>query len=341
MPMNMHGEYCIACGQDGPLHREQKATEFDVRGEMLRFKVPVEVCTCCGAVEAEGVDPAEIAFSEYRKLKGLLTPEQIRKLRERYKLSQKSLAALLGMSEATINRYEGGGLQDEAHDAALRACESPEFVRGLLERNGHKLSAWQRQRIEAVLEDAAEPPLGTVFDGDVFGMPRERSAVTGYRDFEYPRYLAVVVWLTQHVPVVTATSLNKLLFYVDYLHYKSEAVSLTGAAYRRVQHGPVPAAYGDLQQRMELEGVIDVQEVQYKNGRTGLEIRPGPKADAVDLTFSPRELKILEAVAATFETLTPTQIRDRSHAESAWKDTEDRTLISYDKAPELSLPIPA
>jgi putative zinc finger/helix-turn-helix YgiT family protein len=339
--MNAHEEYCIACGHDGPLHREQKATEFAVRGETLRIIVPVKICPSCGVTEAEGVDPAEIAFSEYRKLKGLLTPEAIRKLRERYKLSQKSLAALLGMSEATINRYEGGGLQDEAHDAALRACESPEFVRGLLERSGHRLSAWQRQRVEAVLECAAEPPLGIVSDGDVFGMPRERSAVTGYRHFEYPRYLAVVVWLTRHVPVVTATSLNKLLFYVDHLHCKSEAVSLTGAAYRRVQHGPVPAAYGDLQQRMELEGFIDVQEVQYKNGRTGLEIRPGPKADTVDLTFSPRELTILEAVAATFKTLTPTEIRDRSHAETAWKDTEDRTLISYDKAPELSLPIPA
>ena len=79
---------------------------------------------------------------------------------------------------------------------------------------------------------------------------------------------------------------------------------------------------------MELEGVIDVQEAQYKNGRTGLEIRPGAKADTVDLTFSPRELKILEAVAATFKTLTPSQIRERSHAETAWKDTEDRALTT-------------
>jgi putative zinc finger/helix-turn-helix YgiT family protein len=338
--MSTTDEYCVVCGQDGPLRREARLTEFHVRGETLRFAVPMKVCPGCGTAEADGVDPAEIAFSEYRNRKGLLTPEQIRKLRERYKLSQKSLAALLGMSEATINRYEGGGLQDEAHDAALRACESPEFVRGLMERSGHRLSAWQRQRVEAVLENAAEPPLGIVLDGDVFGMPRERSAVTGYREFEYPRYLAVVVWLTRHVPVVTATSLNKLMFYVDYLHCKSEAVSLTGAAYRRVQHGPVPAAYGDLQQRMELEGFIDVQEAPYKNGRTGLEIRPGAKADAVDLTFSPRELKILEAVAATFKTLTPSQISDRSHAETAWKDTEDRALISYEKAAELSLPVP-
>jgi DNA-binding transcriptional regulator YiaG len=58
-------------------------------------------------------------FSEYRKLKGLLTPEAIRKLRERYRLSQKSLTALLGMSEATINRYEGGGGRGAGRERTL------------------------------------------------------------------------------------------------------------------------------------------------------------------------------------------------------------------------------
>lgn len=151
--MNTTCEYCIICGQEGPLRHEQKATEFAVRGETLRFEVPVKVCPSCGTTEVEtGIDPAEIALAEYRRRRNLLTPGQIRGLRQRYRLSQKSLAALLGMSEATINRYEGGSLQDEAHDAALRACENPEFVHGLLERNGSRLSDWQRRRAEEAIE---------------------------------------------------------------------------------------------------------------------------------------------------------------------------------------------
>ena len=74
--MSTTDEYCIVCGQDGPLRHEQKPTEFDVRGETLSFEVPVKVCPSCGTTETEvGVDPAEIAFAEYRKRKRLLTPE--------------------------------------------------------------------------------------------------------------------------------------------------------------------------------------------------------------------------------------------------------------------------
>jgi len=171
--MNTSEEYCIACGQDGPLRREQKATEFDVRGETLRITVPMKVCPACGTTELEDVDPAEIAFAEYRRRKGLLSPGQIRETRERYQLSQKSFAALLGMSEATINRYEGGGIQDEAHDQAIRACGNPDVVADLLKRRSHKLSDWQRLRVEAALGHTGEPrQWGRVSFGSIWRVVR-------------------------------------------------------------------------------------------------------------------------------------------------------------------------
>lgn len=335
-------DYCVICGDDREFRHERKPTEFEVRGETLKFDVPVKVCPSCGTTEVEeGVDPAEIAFSEYRKRKGLLTPEEIKSIRKRFRLSQKSLAALLGMSEATVNRYEAGGLQDEAHDQAIRAFQNPAVVRDLLERRGDRLSAWQRRRVLEALESEEElPRAGITLSGKLYGMPKEVSPTTGYRQFDYLRYVAVVLWLCRQLPVVTATSLNKLLFYVDFLHFKSEAVSFTGAAYRRVQHGPVPAAYGDLQQLMELEGFVEVHEVPYQNGRTGMEFRPGPKANELKVKFTSRELRILESVGRAFKSVTPGEIRDRSHQESAWKDTEDRGLISYEKAADLSLAVP-
>ena len=129
--MSTSEDYCIVCGQDGPLRHERKPTEFDVRGETLSFEIPVTTCPSCGTTEAEqGVDPAEIAFAEYRRRKQLLTPQRVNDIRKRYSLSQKSFAALLGMSEATINRYEGGGLQGPARRLAGHAAggEAFEFV---------------------------------------------------------------------------------------------------------------------------------------------------------------------------------------------------------------------
>jgi putative zinc finger/helix-turn-helix YgiT family protein len=338
--MNEHEEYCIACGQDGPLRREQKATEFDIRGETLRFTVPVKVCPSCGATEAEGVDPAEIAFAEYRKLKGLLTPEQIREIRDRYRLSQKSFAALLGMSEATINRYEGGGIQDEAYDAALRACKSPEFVRTLLQRNGHRLSDWQRRRMESALEHKADDAPEIPLSGQMHRMPDEASLRTGYRRFNFDRYAAVVVWFCGRLRTVTPTSLNKLLFYADFLHFRTHAVSLTGAAYRRLPYGPVPADYGGLREQLELDQIVETREVKWQNGNVGEEYHVGPRARELETSFSASELEVLETVAEAFAEATPSQLSDRSHAETAWKDTKDRTLISYEKAAELSFPTP-
>src|SRR5262245_59599655 len=46
---------------------------------------------------------------ELRKQAGLLLPAQIRSNRERHNLTQKQLAALVGIAEATLSRWETGG----------------------------------------------------------------------------------------------------------------------------------------------------------------------------------------------------------------------------------------
>ena len=334
--------YCVICGTDREFRYQRQPTEFDVRGETLVVDVPVKVCVTCKTIEAEeGVDPVEVAFSQYRERKGLLAPPEIRRIREQYRLSQRSFASLLGMSEATINRYEGGGLQTEAHDHAIRACENATVMRDLLRRHGDRLSAWQRQRVEEALRGDPEARRGILLDASkIWDMPSELSLTTGFRRFDYTRYAAVVVWLCRQLPLVTATSLNKLLFYVDFLLFRSESVSFTGAAYRRLPYGPVPADFGRLRVQMEIDQYVEIREVNYQNGSVGEEYRLGPKADELAVPFSDREMKVLMVVAEVFENLTPGEISDRSHQESAYRDTPDRELISYQKAHSLSLPVP-
>ena len=334
-------EYCVICGDERHLRHETRRTEFDVRGETLVLDVPVKVCGSCGTVEEEdGIDPAEMAFAEFRRRRGLLAPEEIKAIRKNYRLSQRSLAAVLGMSEATINRYEGGGLQDEAHDQAIRACRIPEVMRDLLKRRGDRLSDWQRQKVEQVLEGEVKERRKITLSGESWNMPDELSLTTGFREFDYRRYAAVVVWFCQRLKTITPTSLNKLLFYADFLCFQSESVSLTGAAYRRLDYGPVSSDFGGLREQMELDQFVEVREVRWQDGNVGEEYRGGPKAHEIGVAFSARELKVLEAVAKSFEGVSPGEISDRSHRESAWRETEERTLISYEKAADLSLSVP-
>lgn len=59
------------------------------------------------------------AYRKYRELNGLLQPEDIKEIRGKYGLSQRALARFLGWGEITIQRYETGALQDNAHNILL------------------------------------------------------------------------------------------------------------------------------------------------------------------------------------------------------------------------------
>jgi len=268
----------------------------------------------------------------------------MRQIRKRYRLSQKSFAALLGMSEATINRYEKGALQDQTHDTAMRACEDPGFVRDLLQRRGHLLSEWQRQRVEKALAGhaPAEADVPEWLDElELHLMPKEVSDRTGFRCFNQQRFAAVVVWFCRRLGGAWTTQINKLMFYADFLNFKTATVSLTGSAYRKIQRGPVPTDYGQMLDWMEAAELLVCDEVAFPNGDTGYYYRVGPKAESLDVEFMAHERAVLEHVAGALgPPLTAKAISDRSHEEAAWKNTEDKKIISYREATSLSLSLP-
>jgi putative zinc finger/helix-turn-helix YgiT family protein len=75
----------------------------------------------------------EVVGRELRKVAGLLFPEKIRDIREQFGLSQKQLADLLGIGEATVCRWETGvQIQQRAFDKMLRAYQNvPAFQKYL------------------------------------------------------------------------------------------------------------------------------------------------------------------------------------------------------------------
>lgn len=336
-------KFCPVCAEDRQFRHDTQQVEYTVRGEPVELAVPVFVCPVCGTeqVDSDAVsDPVALAFDVYRERHGLLSPEKIKAIRKRYGLSQKSFAALLGMSEATINRYEGGSVQEATHDNAIRACEDAEYMNDLLIRRGYVLSGTQREHLSEVLSSSRPTRRMWEHNDRVQGPSVEETTVFGFRPFDYQRFAAVVTWLCGRMPAVTTTKLNKLLFYVDFLFYKHNAVSLTGAAYRRLQYGPVPAEYSVLRQWLEMDDLISVEEVQYQNGNTGEEFSPGPCADQLLVRFAPQESRVLEFIVCQFKNASPKEISERSHQESAWLNTPEKGLISYKEAFGLSLSLP-
>ena len=79
-------------------------------------------CTNCGAMILDDQANDQITDALRRQL-GLLAPEQIRKNRESLGLKQRDFAALLGVGESTISRWETGAqIQQRSLDRLMRIC---------------------------------------------------------------------------------------------------------------------------------------------------------------------------------------------------------------------------
>lgn len=335
-------KFCPTCEDYCEIETDTIQEAYKVRGMPIEVSVTREVCVSCGerlGSEEQDQQILDTINSEYRKQVDLLAPERIREIRSKYNLSQKSFALLLGMSEATINRYENGALQDQSHDTTIRACEEPRFVSELLERRGNLLTKWQRDRVSQAL--SGQPISGSlVFISSGLGMPDELSDHTGFRHFDYDRFAYVAIHLCEAMGQISRTVINKLLFYADFLNFKTATVSLTGAAYRRLDYGPVPADYSGLLAKMESEELVAIEEKVFSDECTGYYYKPGPQSNSIQVQLSKHEEKVLGFIVKEFEHCTARQISERSHKESAWLNTKDRDLISYLEAQSLTLDMP-
>jgi len=114
------------------------AEERDVSIGRRTARVRDEFLRCCACGE-EIYLPGQMertqmcASRAIRMREGLLQPEEIRALRERLKLSQAALEALLGVGPKTVVRWERGTVfQNAATDALLRVIDRFPDVAGFL-----------------------------------------------------------------------------------------------------------------------------------------------------------------------------------------------------------------
>lgn len=119
---------CANCGY-GPLREESITDRFeywDDGDEPITIEasgVPVEVCPNCGE-RYFGPASVRVKHAAVCRTLGLLTPEEIQAIRERFGPTQSEFAKLTGIGEATISRWERGRmLPNRAMDHYLRLLD--------------------------------------------------------------------------------------------------------------------------------------------------------------------------------------------------------------------------
>ena len=125
---------CPSCGHTYMTNEEvEEKFDYGTGSEKLAVsaRVPVLTCANCGLSFTDEVGEERRHEAICGALR-LLTPREVRGLRERIGLSQAELAALSGIGKASLGRWERGALiQNESNDKLLRLLSFPDNVERL------------------------------------------------------------------------------------------------------------------------------------------------------------------------------------------------------------------
>ena len=329
--------YCEKCNE-----KVEYLIINEVKEEYKNVKVNVEqnigICSQCKerlyVTELEEANLDRL-YTKYRELTGIVSPKDIIEFREKYNISQRELVAILDWGKMTINRYERGSLPNQSHSEILKLIINNEsYFREKVE------DAYKAGRITEktyteiftcvdVYEDTKDDlQLSTFIQAKLSHNP---SIYNGFREFDLDRLENLIGYIASRVNDLYKTSLNKYLWYMDFLNYKNTLKSITGLRYIRYTYGPIIEGKNyELILNLDSKFEKEDREINY-NIRTKIHSK-----NNYDLSlFSKDEIKVIDEVIELLKDKTATNISDLSHEEIAWIETKDNELISYEYAHDL------
>lgn len=127
--------YCIDCDEDVVFVEKEELQHCVVKGLEFSYMAIHPYCPKCGNLLFDfGLEKINQInrFDAYKKLKGLLTTKDIKRIRKKYNLSQTQLAKAIKIGEKNIARYETGAIQDESIDLLIRLLDSNPELFGIV-----------------------------------------------------------------------------------------------------------------------------------------------------------------------------------------------------------------
>jgi putative zinc finger/helix-turn-helix YgiT family protein len=328
--------FCPNCEKETEQKFVDKIEEINIRGEMIPIHMEFYQCEECGEdfeIPRPDYDPLDAAYREFRNRKGMAQPEEIKKFRKELGLTQKELSVIFGIGIATLNRYENGALQSEAHDQVIRLCMQPANLLQILENKPELLSESNKNRIIQLLQKKGQD-CGDLLEEAIeqFGS-YSPSLLSGYIRFNVNKLFQAMKFFCLKDRVVK-TKLMKLLFYADFKHFKENGISISGVRYAHADHGPVPDQFETwLVAISEWEKQITSEEQAF--GDYVGEVYTSGEPDWS--VFSTSELAALAFVKDKFRKYNARQIREFSHLEKGYQNTKGGEIISYQYAQELQI----
>ncbi|SRR6266436_5227220 len=169
----------------------------------------------------------------------------------------------------------------------------------------------------------------------MFGLTPEDSArynLTFGEDSEQSRerlseLILYIAEKSRHDIKFSATKLNKILFYSDFVSFKTYGQPITGAQYMRLEYGPVPTHLKPIRQEMEERGEIVIEKREYWT-RTQDVVKPLRPAK-IDHLFTPTQIALVDGIIDELWELDANEVSALSH-KRGWKVANYRDAIPYE-----------
>lgn len=161
----MNTIFCGFCGREQEVSIQKKEKSFVVRGEKISAKVTIATCTVCHEVISDEKMEKEnetLVYGEYRKKMNLLFPAEIKRIRDRYGISQAAFASFFGFGEKTITRYENGAVQDIPHDLLIRQAADLDSFAKIYDLRKNQMDPADVAKLDEVFERGLSPSNFTI-----------------------------------------------------------------------------------------------------------------------------------------------------------------------------------
>lgn len=147
--------FCMSCGEEREVEIREEKEAYPVKNEPTEINAQVTYCKHCGEqIWNEELDEENLkeAYKQYRIVHGLLQPEDVKRIREKYNLTQTAFAKILGFGEKTIARYETGSIQDAAQNNLIELANYPNIFLLLLKKNENLITNIDYEKAEKALK---------------------------------------------------------------------------------------------------------------------------------------------------------------------------------------------
>lgn len=333
--------YCPECNLEHEVKLIKRRTKSLIKNQEVEHEETLYYCE----VNDEIFETAEMANKNmlnarnaYRKQNGLLTSNEIKEIRDKYKITQEELAILLNLGEKTIARYETKAIQEEAYNTLLVLIkDNYNFALDCLNKNKKAFSSKRYKEIfdtitKFITLEANEILLEQTLENDYLEInPNSKS--NGNQKLNISKIKNMFIYFVENTCNVFKVKLMKLFWYADALCFLENNKSISGLVYKHKELGALPIGWDKI---VNLN-VVEKEDVTFSISTSTQFVSKNIPFNKT--YFNESELDILKRVCTRFENVSGFEISNIMHEEDIYKGTKFGELLNYDEIEKLKIKI--